>query len=193
MRLQASQKNYNRFTLQLKDKSMHGPFWEFTIDEILFTMPYFIILGVTYTIASVFQSEHKSYMVISIVALLAYIAVYFLGNRHKQYHVYGMVFLYMIRLTMILVTQIFYTAYKDQIQFDLSLRASYQALALGSCFFSLCAVPTLKWLSMYTVIYIIAIVILSIIFGDFDNAMFNETIAQQPFNVLSSLVVFHIA
>ena len=156
---------------------MHGPFWEFTIDEILFTMPYFLILAVTYTIASVFQSEQKSYIVIALAALLAYIAVYIIGYRHKEYHVYGMAFLYIIRLSVILVTQLFYTTYKDQIQFDLALRASYQALALASCFFSLCAVPNLIWLSIYTVLYLIAITILTILLGDFDNEMFNDTIS----------------
>ena len=125
--MQAPQQNYSRLTLRLKDPSMHEPFWEFTIDEILFTMPYFLILAVIYTIASVFQFEEKSFIVVAVVALLLYIAVHILGQKRKQYHVYGMLTLFLTRQSVILITQIFYISYTDQIQHDLALRASYSA------------------------------------------------------------------
>ena len=123
--MQAPQQDYSRFTLRLKDPNMHEPFWEFTIDEILFTMPYFLILAVVYTIASVFEFEDKSFIIVSVVALLLYIAVHILGQKRKKYHVYGMLMLFLTRQSLILITQIFYINYTDQIQHDLALRASY--------------------------------------------------------------------
>ena len=45
MQLTKLNKDYNRLTLKLKDQSLDRLFWEFSTEEILYTMPYITFMA----------------------------------------------------------------------------------------------------------------------------------------------------
>ena len=49
--MQGNKKYYNRITLRPKDPIHVKPIWEFTCEEILYTMPYFTLLSVAFLTA----------------------------------------------------------------------------------------------------------------------------------------------
>ena len=164
------------------------------MDEILFTMPYFLLMVIVFSITNMVQVENKLYIIVSLIKCLMYTGVYVIAHRLKNYRAYGMFLLFVISQTASII-KAFYTigTYTDQIRFDLALRANCYTMTVISCFFSLCAVPNTKWFAMFTLALMGCLAILSIKFGDLDNEMFKETLQQQPFNIMSSFVCYHIA
>ena len=152
---------------------MHEPFWEFTMEEILFTMPYFLLMVIVFSITNMVQVENKLYIVVALVKCLMYTVVYLIAHRLKNYRAYGMFLLFLISQTASIIKG-FLTigTYTDQIRYDLALRANCYTMTVISCFFSLCAVPNTKWFAIFTIVLIMCLGILSIQFGDLDNEMF---------------------
>ena len=75
---------------------MYEPFMDFTIEEIFFTMPYFILLVITSSIVEIVQVEHKSYIAFAVAKILVYFLTYALGHKHKSTRVYGMFLSFLI-------------------------------------------------------------------------------------------------
>ena len=75
---------------------MYEPFMDFTIEEIPFTMPYFILLVITSSIVEIVQVEHKSYIAFAVAKILVYFLTYALGRKHKSTRVYGMFLSFLI-------------------------------------------------------------------------------------------------
>ena len=82
---------------------MYEPFMDFTIEEIPFIMPYFILLVITSSIVEIVQVEHKSYIVFAVAKILVYLVTYVLGRKHKNTRVYGMFLSFLISAVVVLV------------------------------------------------------------------------------------------
>ena len=98
MRLTGSQNNYSRFTLRLHDSTLHSLFWDFTIEEIYFTMPYFTILAAVFSVSTIFSHKLKVQILVMFLEFALYVTVHFIGQRRKRWHVYGMLFLFGVRM-----------------------------------------------------------------------------------------------
>ena len=119
--------NYSRLTLQLSDSSLSSLFWEFSTEEIIFTMPYFTILAFVFSIALAFGYDYKVQILIHVLEFSLYVLVHVIGIKAKKYHVYGMLILFAIRMTVICCSQYFVSQYitKDP---DTVLQATYDVI-----------------------------------------------------------------
>ena len=164
MQLKAPQENYSRFTLKLKDKSLQNLYWDINQDEILFTMPYFTIMSGSLFLGILLTNVLEKPLLILVLAVefLLYVSVHVLGNKYKNYHVYGVLLLFTVTQTNICINQFFFRIYEEQNQRDMSLRTSFEYLARTSAFFCLYAIPNVKWLGFYLLIYLLAIIALTL-------------------------------
>ena len=119
--------NYSRLTLRLSDSSLSSLFWEFTTEEIIFTMPYFTILAFVFSVALAFGYDYKVQILIHVLEFSLYVLVHVIGIKAKKYHVYGMLILFAIRMTVICCSQYFVSQYitKDP---DTVLQATYDVI-----------------------------------------------------------------
>ena len=77
-------------TLRLRDASLYEKFWEFTNEEVVITMPYFIFLAGTYLLMIILSGENIGFVVVVALVLLLYILVHILGKRYRRFYAYGM-------------------------------------------------------------------------------------------------------
>ena len=127
MRLSSTQNNYSRLTLRMTDKSLSSLFWEFSIEEIFFTMPYFTILAAAFTLQIIFRYDYKIQLLIHISEFSMYVVVHVLGNKYRNYHVYGMLFLFVNRC-LIIYSRLYFKSQAREIDYDLELRRAYDVL-----------------------------------------------------------------
>ena len=89
-------------------------------------MPYFTILAFVFAVGIIFSHDYKVQILIYAIEFSLYVLVHVIGNKVKKYHVYGMIILFAIRMTVICVSQYFVSQTdKDP---DLVLRATYDVM-----------------------------------------------------------------
>ena len=76
---------YNRYTLRLGDPRLYGPFYEFTIDEIQFLMPYIMILYVGAIMNAISLVEENGHILLYVILVLPLLAIYLSRNRCRKY------------------------------------------------------------------------------------------------------------
>ena len=107
MQITNTQKNYSKLTLRLNDPSLHKHFWDFSAEEIWFTMPYFTLIFGFHCVSTFFYFEQISLILVNVVEFLSYLTVHLLGNKYRRFHVYGMFFLYVVSMSVICIVQIY--------------------------------------------------------------------------------------
>lgn len=107
MQITNTQKNYSKLTLRLNDPSLHKQFWDFSAEEIWFTMPYFTVIFGFHCVSTFFYFEQISLIIVNVVEFLSYLTVHLLGNKYRRYHVYGMFLLYVVSMSVICIVQIY--------------------------------------------------------------------------------------
>ena len=119
--------NYSRITLRLSDSSLSGLLWDFSTEEIQFTMPYFTILATVFAVGIIFSYDYKIQILIHVSEFSIYVVVHVVGNKFKKCHVYGMLILFAIRMIVICTSQYFRNESTDKDP-DSVLRASYDVM-----------------------------------------------------------------
>ena len=89
-------------------------------------MPYFTILAFVFAVGIMFSYDYKVQILIYAIEFSLYVLVHVIGNKVKKYHVYGMIILFAIRMTVICTSQYFVSqTNKDP---DFVLRATYDVM-----------------------------------------------------------------
>ena len=148
-------------SLRLTDASLYEKFWEFTNEEVVITMPYFIFLAGTFLLMNILLGENIGFVAVVALVFLLYILVHMIGKRYRRFYAYGMLTVFFAEMAQVCIGLIFFQDYEDQQKQDLALRAGYQYLANIALFFCMCAVPSTKWLLFYILVQIMAIVLLT--------------------------------
>ena len=120
-----------------------------------------------------------------------FIAVYVLSIKYRKLHVYGMLCVYTMSLTIICIAQIVYMNYEDKTQTEIALKRNYDTLSrifTLSCFLT---IPNTKWLLIYLAIYAAAFTVLTFIYWERTD-IFKETLSDQLKFILAGSFVFHL-
>ena len=77
-------------SLRLRDASLYEKFWEFTNEEVMITIPYFIFLAGTFLLMNIILGENIGFVAVVALVFLLYILVHMLGKRFRRFYAYGM-------------------------------------------------------------------------------------------------------
>ena len=80
--------SYNRLTLKLNDQNLYDEFYQFTIDEIIFTLPYFVIIYSVMMVISFSSEEWKTQMALFIPLFFFLMATLLLRHKCREYLMY---------------------------------------------------------------------------------------------------------
>ena len=145
-------------------------------------MPYFTMMSGCFFLGILATQLNESPLLVLalFIEFVLYVTVHVLGVRYKKLHVYGMLLCYTVTSVNVMFALFFYRNFASEAQRDLTVRTSFEYIARTGTFFCLCSVPNAKFLAVYILIYLSVVTILTLKAGDFNNAIFNETISMQP-------------
>ena len=155
-------------------------------------MPYFTLLSAIFSVSIIFTHFVKIQIFVTLVEFALYITVHVIGMRSKRYHVYGMLFLFSVRM-IVLCSQQFMRSLDPTIDVNLALGNTFDVMVQNVGFFFFCAVPNTAWLCCYVSIYFMAIVVLGVKFVDYDSKTSIQIMTNQPLRVLGCILIYHIA
>ena len=185
------QTHYNRMTLRLKDPRLYGEFYRFTIDEILFTMPYFMIIYGVFIVQQISSLDSTASTLMLGTLPLLILAVCALRNRCKEYLILGFLLIYIISWVVIWLIKLNQSLDDEDLQ-DLQFKSTYQFLRLlfvAYCFFS---IPSYKWLVTFgslSIIFCCALITKTI---GIDDQSFREHLLKLPASTIAGFMCFHL-
>lgn len=154
------QSHYNRMTLRLKDPSLYGEFHKFTIDEILFTMPYFMIIYGIFIVQQISSLDSTASTLMLGTLPLLILAVCALRNKCKEYLILGFLLIYIISWVVIWLIKLNQSLDDEDLQ-DLQFKSTYQFLRLLFVQYGFFSIPSYKWLVTFgslSIVFSIALV-----------------------------------
>ena len=181
--------SYNRLTLKLNDSTLYKEFYKFTIDEIIFTLPYFVIIYSSMMVIS-FQSEDlKTQMSLFCPLFFFLMAILLLRNKCREYLMYCFLLLSLATygvIFFILMTTTSDGEYLNQLFTKQPSQLMRFYVAFGGF-----VIPNYKWLTFYGCISIVAKLALKAKFTDLGDDNLKETLEKLPGSLINCFICYH--
>ena len=166
--------SYNRLTLKLNDSTLYDEFYQFTIDEIIFTLPYFVIIYSVMMVISFSSEEWKTQMFLFGPLFFFLMAILLLRNKCREYLMYSFSLLSLATYGVIFFIHMTTTSDGEYLE-SLYTRQPSQLMRFFIAY-GFFVIPNYKWLIFYGCISIVAKLAIKAKFTDLGDDNLKETI-----------------
>ena len=196
--------NFNRITLRIKDKEQEPKFFDFAMEDVYNTIPYFTLMsGLLFTpslLLTIFTQKIRMIFLWHLAELILYVLALFLRPRLKNNIIYYLYLLYLTTMAGIYLGAVYESSnLESQLNNESSenpekfqLRESFEYWMRTILFFILFGCPTTKMFFAYLVPWVLCVILLSFHKGDFNDDIFLQHLAQQPIYLIVSFITIHV-
>ena len=182
--------SYNRLTLKLNDSTLYDEFYQFTIDEIIFTLPYFVIIYSVMMVISFSSEEWKTQLSLFGPLFFFLMAILLLRNKCREYLMYCFLLLSMTTYGVIFFIHMTTTSDGEYLE-SLYTRQPSQLMRFFIAY-GFFVIPNYKWLIFYGCISIVAKLAIKAKFTDLGDDNLKETIIKLPGSLINCFMCFHL-